>query len=172
MGLFQSMGSALGMGNQAASVGAITGAGSYGNGLGLRPELEQIGDNYRDLRSYVEGQVKTIMNLPEELTSSEIDVMASADAEEAAQHELRQKYMQFGQSRLERAYSQFGTQLEVANAQERQAHGTQQQLIRHVDLKASNAVEASMQEHILAGRLAAFSKRNAGVQNLVSIAGG
>ena len=170
MGLFQSLGEALGV--SGSSVQPVAGAGSYGNSLGLRPELPHIGDNYRELRQYVEERVGSILTPPQELSPTEMDMMVYADAEEAAQHGYRQQWMQIERDRIQRAQTEFETQLSVSDEQERVAAKTQGRLLDHVALKANNAVQGSLHEHRLAGQLAAFSARNAQVQNLVRLAGG
>jgi hypothetical protein len=171
MGLFSSLGKTLGV-NSAAPVQPVSGAGGYGNSLGLRPELPHIGNNYRELRAYVEAQVGEILNPPPDLSPAEMDAMVYADAEEKAQHGYRQQFIDIQRERLARAQEEFETQLSVSDEQERNAAKTQGRLITHVELKANNAVQGSLQEHRLAGQLAAFSAQNAQVQDLVRLVGG
>jgi hypothetical protein len=101
-----------------------------------------------------------------------MDAMVYADAEEKAQHGYRQQFIDIQRERLARAQEEFETQLSVSDEQERNAAKTQGRLITHVELKANNAVQGSLQEHRLAGQLAAFSAQNAQVQDLVRLVGG
>lgn len=170
MGLFQSLGRVFGVDSMdVAPVGEHQ--GSYGNQLGLRPELTHIGDSFRDHKQMVEQRVGEILAPPTTLNDTDIDALEYANAEEAAMHQRVLVYQSIQSERINRSQAEFENKLKTVETQETNAHRLQEKLIDHIDTRATHAVEGSAQEHRLAGRLAGFRGRTSSIQNLIQSAG-
>lgn len=145
--------------------------GSYGNELGMRPELAHIGDAFRDHKEEVELSVAEILAPPADLTDVDIDSLMFAEGEEAAMHQRVLIYQGVQGNRIDRATAQFENKLRTVEQQEQAAHKLQGRLVDYVDTRASNAVEGSAREHRLAGRLSGFRRRTDSIQDLIQAAG-
>ena len=170
MGLFNSLGRVFGVDSMdIAPMGEHQ--SSYGNNLGLRPNVQGIGDAFRNHKATVEDRVGQILAPPTDLTDVDIDALHFANAEEKAMHDRVTTYQKVQGDRIERSTAEFQTKLGTVEAQERAAHQLQGRLISHIDTRATNAVEGSALEHRLAGRLAGFRGRTSSIQNLIQSAG-
>lgn len=170
MGIFQSLGRVFGVDSMdIAPVGSHQ--GSYGNQLGLRPDVSHIGDSFRNHKATVEDRVGQILAPPNDLTDVDIDALQYANAEEQAMHQRVTTFQKIQGERIQRSTDEFQTKLTTVEAQERTAHQLQGRLINHIDTRATHAVEGSAMEHRLAGRLAGFRGRTSNIQSLIRSAG-
>ncbi len=169
MGIFNSLGKVFGV--DAMSI-AATGNhdGSYGNQLGMRPELAHLGDSFQDHKQTVEHRVAQVL-APPTLSDVDIDALEYANTEEQAMHHRTTRFQQIQGQRIARSTTEFENKLRTVEAQEKTAHSLQGKLIEHIDTRATHAVEGSAREHRLAGRLAGFRGRTSSIQSLIKSAG-
>lgn len=170
MGIFNSLGRVFGVDSMdVAPMGDHR--GSYGNQLGLRPDVTHIGDSFRDHKATVEDRVGQILAPPTDLTDVDIDALQYANAEEAAMHDRVNTFQKIQGDRIQRSTDEFQTKLSTVEQQEKAAHQLQGRLINHIDTRATHAVEGSAMEHRLAGRLSGFRGRTSSIQSLICSAG-